>query len=290
METIQTPLNLLERFNRWIQDSIMVKLFSIGFLILILLIPSSSIENLIYERQQRADEVIDEVADKWSNSQTISGPVLIIPYKKQEIIDRGKDGKEIREYVEKAFFLPNQLRITGNVDPQVLHRGIFDAVVYQSSLDINSSFIKPDFKSLSIPEEMILWNEAHMVVGITDIRGIDNLTFTAGEKPFEAEPSNNIGISVRKDANPYEGSAPSPASENGIVTKLYWENGESFTENVNININLKGSKRLDFIPAGKTTSVKLTGKWNNPDFDGEFLPRQRNNRKRILCFVESFTF
>src|SRR5688572_29942101 len=97
MEPVQaSALTLLERFNRWIQDSIMVKLFSIGLLILILLIPSAWIENLIYERQLRADQVIDEVTDKWSGSQTITGPVLIIPYKKQELIDRGKDGKEIK--------------------------------------------------------------------------------------------------------------------------------------------------------------------------------------------------
>lgn len=34
------PLNLFERFNQWITESIMVKLFSIGFLTLILLIPA----------------------------------------------------------------------------------------------------------------------------------------------------------------------------------------------------------------------------------------------------------
>ncbi len=39
META-TP-NLFERFNQWITESIMVKLFSIGFLILILLMALS---------------------------------------------------------------------------------------------------------------------------------------------------------------------------------------------------------------------------------------------------------
>src|SRR3990170_3549901 len=132
METAQqNTLTLFERINKWIQDSIMVKLFSIGFLILILLIPTALIEDLIYERQQRADEVIDEVANKWSGSQTISGPVLIIPYTRQDVINRGKEGTETREYIEKAFFLPNQLDVSGTIDPQVLHRGIFDAVVYE---------------------------------------------------------------------------------------------------------------------------------------------------------------
>lgn len=283
METVQqSSLNLLERFNRWIQESIMVKLFSIGFLILILLIPSVWIEELIYERQHRAEAVIDEVSDKWSGSQTISGPVLIIPFKKQEVIDLGKDGKEIREVVEKAFFLPDQLDIKGNIDPEILHRGIFDAVVYSSSLNINSTFTKPDFKNLAVPGEMVLWNEAYLVFGITDLRGIsDNPTFMAGEKTLIAEPSNNIGVSIRKNIKPaYSESVDdntrfTGASSNGIQTKLPWSSEESFTSKVNIKLNLKGSRRLDFVPTGKTTSVDLSGTWNNPSFDGEFLPASR---------------
>jgi inner membrane protein len=187
METFNpVPLNLLERFNRWIQESIMVKLFSIGFLILILLIPSSWIDDLIYERQQRADQVMDEVANKWSGAQTVSGPVLVIPYRKLEVIDRGKEGKETHEIVAKAFFLPGQLNITGNVKPEVLHRGIFDAVVYESSLNVQSVFDAPDFKTLQISEEMVLWKDAYMVFGISDLRGIsENPAFTLGNRSLQ---------------------------------------------------------------------------------------------------------
>jgi inner membrane protein len=284
METLNTvPLNLLERFNRWIQESIMVKLFSIGFLILILLIPSSWIDDLIYERQQRADRVMDEVADKWSGAQTISGPVLVIPYKKLEVIDRGKEGKETHEIVAKAFFLPGQLDINGEVKPEVLHRGIFDAVVYESSLNVQSVFNTPDFKTLQIAEEMVLWKDAYMVFGISDLRGIsENPAFTLGIRPLAAEPSNNIGVSVKKTTKVSAGendyavvANPPEVSSNGIVMKLDWEKAEQFEGKVNVKLNLKGSRRLDFVAAGKTTTVKLDGKWNDPSFDGEFLPATR---------------
>jgi inner membrane protein len=285
MENLNSvPLNLFERFNRWIQESIMVKLFSIGFLILILLIPTAWIEDLIYERQNRADAVIDEVADKWSGSQKISGPILVIPFKTQEVIDRGKEGKEIREKTEKAFFLPENLEIAGDVSPEILHRGIFDAVVYQSSLKINSSFAKPDFKSLNVADYNVQWKDAYMVFGITDLRGIsDNPVFLSGDKGLTAEPSNNIGVTTRNDRNQghsvyaYDEDRPAPTalSSNGIITKLNWENADSFQSDLNVKLNLKGSRRLDFVPAGKTTSVKLSGTWNNPSFDGEFLPADR---------------
>lgn len=282
METAQqNALSLLERLNRWIQESIMIKLLSIGILSVILLIPSALIEDLIFERQQRADEVMDEVADKWSGPQTLSGPFLVIPYKKQEVTDLGKEGKETREYEEKAFFLPHQLNVRGNIKPQILHRGIFDAVVYESELQIQSVFTKPDFKTLSIPEDRVLWNKAYMVFGITDVRGIqDSLTFMAGGLLLESEPSNNIGVSITSNLteekkNYAAMTSAQPLNNNGITTKLPWNSAEDFSGNVNIKLNLKGSKRLDFIPAGKTTTVALAGAWNNPSFDGEFLPDAR---------------
>jgi inner membrane protein len=281
METVQsTSLNLLERFNRWIQDSVMVKLFSIGFLILILLIPTSWIDDLINERQQRAEEVMSEVSDKWSGSQIVSGPMLVVPFKKIITIDKGKDGKETSEYVEKAYFLPEKLDIEGIVKPQVLHRGIFDAVVYESVLGVNASFVKPDFKSLSVNDDMVLWRDAYMVFGISDVRGIsDNPVFKAGDDMLNLEPSNNIGVSVSKtikrQPNDYAYEPLSVTSTNGVIAKLPWSTADDFKSSVKFDLSLKGSKRLDFIPVGKTTSVKISGEWNNPSFDGAFLPESR---------------
>ncbi|MFN7492234.1 MAG: inner membrane CreD family protein, partial [Cyclobacteriaceae bacterium] len=131
MET--TPTNIFERLNQWIKESVTIKLLSIGFLLLILLIPASWIESLIVERQARAESVVGEISEKWSGEQTLSGPVLIIPFLKREKIDKGKDGTETREWKEKAFFLPDKLTTTGKVNPQELHRGIFEAAVYEAA-------------------------------------------------------------------------------------------------------------------------------------------------------------
>ncbi len=281
METVQHPLNLIERFNRWIQDSIMVKLFSIGFLILILLIPTSWIDDLIYERQQRADAVMEEVSDKWSGSQTVSGPILVVPFRKRVTVDKGKEGKETTEYIEKAFFLPEKLDVNGKVNPQILHRGIFDAVVYESKLNVDATFTKPDFQSLAAADDMIEWKDAYMVFGIADVRGIsENPIFKVGDDALALEPSNNIGVTVSRTSklvkNDYNNEPVKTfTSTNGIVAKLPWKTVDNFAGKVTIALNLKGSKRLDFIPAGKTTNVKVIGDWNNPSFDGEFLPESR---------------
>ena len=62
----------------------LIKGFMISFLILALLIPTFFITQLIRERQQRNEEVKREIASQWSVSQTITGPVLVIPYLQTE--------------------------------------------------------------------------------------------------------------------------------------------------------------------------------------------------------------
>jgi inner membrane protein len=284
MEPIQTTqLNFFERINQWIEESITVKLLSIGFLVLILLIPSAWIQDLIQERQSRADGVMQEVSSKWSGSQTLSGPILVIPHKVREKIDKGKDGIEIREYIQKYYFLPENLDVTGEVTPEVLHRGIFDVAVYNSSLDIKSVFKQPDFASLNIAENDVLWKDAYMVFSITELRGINgNLIFNVGDSSKATEPSNNLGVFVDKISRQRDEIYLNSASDDntgysscGVVAKLGWKSAEDFTNSTQIKLSLKGSQRLNFVPSGKTTTVNLSGAWNDPSFDGEFLPESR---------------
>jgi len=279
MET--TSMNLLEKFNRWLSESIMVKLASIGFLILILLIPSAWIVSLIEERESRAGSVVEEVASKWSGPQTLNGPVLTIPFKvrfEAEIENEREVGgriviekkKEMRERIEKAHFLPEKLSIKSTVKPQVLHRGIFDAAVYESAINLNAVFNVPDFEKMKILPGDVLWNEAEMAVGIKDLRGIsDNPVLLVGGKECTGEPSNNLEFVSERDGD-------SNVSSTGVVVKLPWKTSDDFKADVSMKLALKGSSRLYFSPVGKTTDVELSGPWADPSFDGEFLPTTRN--------------
>src|SRR5690606_7045964 len=172
------------------------------------------------------------------------------------------------------FFLPEQMTINGSVEPEIRRRGIFDAVVYESDMQIKSLFNRPDFKSLSIPEEEVLWSGAYISFGVTDLRGISaNPQFVNGDGSITAEPSNDIGVAIRTkkdDTNENVNQHADHISRSGVVAKLNWEGADSFKSNVDITLKLKGSKRLHFVPVGKTTSVTLKSPWKDPSFDGEF--------------------
>lgn len=284
MENLTSPLGIIERFNRWLRESIMVKLASIGFLMLILLIPGAWIESIINERQSRSDEVIREVSNSWSGEQTLSGPILVVPFVVKEIHDLGKDGKEIREHTEKAYFLPKTLTAKASISPEQLSRGIFDAVVYHAQLNMNAVFEAPDFKGLADAADVIQWQDAYMVFGISDARGIsDSLSFRINGKPYAAEPSGNIGVrmsgaSANNETSGYQAYAPSAKTGmgTGIIVKTPGTSATDFAGKIDIDMKLKGSGSLNFTPVGKSTAVHITGSWPDPSFDGAFLPENRD--------------
>ena len=269
--------SLLSKISAWFQESVMIKLISIGFLALILLIPTALITELIEERQSRAGGVIGEITSKWSNAQTINGPVLMIPFTKVEMFKRWEQGVQIEEKVEtvhRAYFLPLELSANGNLNPEVRHRGIFEAVVYTSTVDLSAKFDDISFEKWGIKDDQVHWNEATLLIGISDLRGIkENPTIKSGERSFASEPSSDTRLATYvPSVDTYSQADSRSIKSPGIATLLGWKSRQDFLSEYKISLQLKGSEQLYFVPAGKTTEVKLTGAWATPSFDGQMLP------------------
>src|SRR5688572_10141150 len=120
----------------WQRNKIIFKGLLIGFLVLILLIPTVMIEDLVEERQNRQQGAISEVSSKWAGYQVINGPVVTIPYWQlvkdhQGVVTRVK---------QQAYFLPEKLSVNANVAPEKRYRGIYEVMVYTSDLQITGSF------------------------------------------------------------------------------------------------------------------------------------------------------
>ncbi len=268
-----------------------IKLLAIGFIMLILLIPQNMIGSLVRERANRRDSAISEVSYKWGNPQTLTGPVLSVPYKKYSTIK--KDGKEEKtEEINYAYFLPEDLNIKGNIEPETLKRGIYEVVVYKSLLDFNGKFKRSDFSKWDIKDEDVLWDKAIVSIGIPDTRGInENIKIDWNGKEFPASPGTKMGVVLDKSAvmdysSGYDefGIMPSAITQNnsgsisGVSAEIPLEKGKE-TYEYSFKINLNGSNSFDFSPLGTQTSVELASSWQNPSFDGAFLPDERNITK-----------
>lgn len=81
----QQPLGCLHRFSKTI------KIVIIGGLIILLMIPMFMIEDLISERGRTQEEAINEVSEKWSLAQTVTGTVSEYPVSGRYGKQRGKE-------------------------------------------------------------------------------------------------------------------------------------------------------------------------------------------------------
>lgn len=239
-------------------DSIIVKLSIIALLILVLLIPSAWIQSLIAEREYAQQNVMNDVSDKWSGSQQIQGPVLMVPYKK-EIKELDANKKEVvKTETEILYVLPQNLQIKANINTDVLHRGIYEAVVYNAKVMVQGNFDKLDLVKSGINPASVQYDKVRLVFSVSDLKGLKtNPVVNIKDQKLNAEP-------IFDTKSPFD---------KGLQVALTLPQNQELT--FNFSLDLKGSDELSFLHLGKTTDVEVTSKWTTPSFDGRYLPDTR---------------
>ena len=236
------------------------KAFFIFFLLIMLMIPKQMVTDLIYERETYKNEVMTEVSSKWGDAQTVSGPIVSIPYLE---FFRDSPEAEFQRVIKFAHFLPEELKINGELSPEKRSRSIYEIVVYNSKIQLEGYFEPFDVAALGIPKENILWNYASCSLGLDDLRGIE-------EKVIMDWGAQKISFNPGLEQN--------DVLMNGISAKIpvkTFTTAVADRYNFKLEIILKGSDRLYFTPIGTTTNVSMKSTWPTPHFDGAFLPDTR---------------
>ncbi len=229
------------------------KLFIIAGLTLLLLIPVEMIKSLITERNERLVETQKEISKTWGKEQVVGGPILTIPYQKYRVQNTRNNSA-----IKYAHFLPRELNISGKIQPEVRHRGIFKVPVYTTDLTIQGDFARPDFSKLKINENRVLWDKAFLSFRISDMKGaiaIPKLDWNKSTLQFAPATERISGLNSVIQVNLPEFSKNRQS-----------QNRFSF------NLKMAGSRALRFLPFGQRTTVSLSSSWETPKFSGMILP------------------
>ncbi|WP_426205678.1 cell envelope integrity protein CreD [Pseudomonas sp. TWP3-1] len=245
--------------------SLTIKLGAIALLILLLLVPLLMIDGVIDERQQLRDGVLEDIARSSSYSQQVSGPVMVVPYRKvvrtwkiKEKTD--KRYQEISEERGRLYFLPERFELDGKVQTELRARGIYEARLFHADTRINGHFSLP--AQLGIKEDFAdyQFDAPFLAVSISDIRGIENaLKLEVDSQRLDFVPGTQVawlGEGVR---------VMLPALDTSKATQLPF----------GFDLRLQGTGTLQVLPVGKTSSVNLEANWPHPSFVGNFLPAKR---------------
>jgi inner membrane protein len=257
----QSNASFFEKASGKIQSSLTIKLLTIGILILLLLIPLDMVQDLIRDREYRNYEAINEVNKLWGSHQTLKGPVLSIPYK--EYVKEKVDDKEVvRVLIHRLQVFPKVLKYIGEVNPEKLHRGIYEVAVYKGDIDISGLFLFEDALEWGVDTADILWGQATLNFGMTDLGSVQNKVMVNwNDEDKEFKP----------------GTSGTGLFGTGIHVPVKLQQGDQY--NFNIQLKINGSQNLKFIPLGGITEAHLTSKWVDPKFTGDFIPDERTVNK-----------
>lgn len=251
----ESTKSMLTWLQNGITHSVTIKIIVITIIILLLLIPTTMIESLIHEREHYKNTATQEVRQKWGEGQIISGPFITVPYQQ---VHTDKEGL-ITYSTHYAHFLPEQLNVASQVAPIIRKRGIYQIPLYNGKLHITGQFKKPDFSIWNMDPQLVMWDDAHLSVGISDLSGIQ-----------ERIKVNWNGRSL--DIAP--GLVNHDVVNTGVNCTIPITEANSYTFDFNLNLN--GSETLGITPLGKQTTVSMSSSWANPGFGGKFLPDNHN--------------
>ncbi|HSC83849.1 MAG TPA: cell envelope integrity protein CreD [Pseudomonas sp.] len=245
--------------------NLLIKLGAIAALILLLMIPIVLISGMIEERQALRDGVVQDIARSSSYNQQLTGPVLVVPFRKtvREWKTHNKTGQRYLEESEehgRLYFLPERFVFNGEVTTELRARGIYQARLFHSNNRISGRFEVP--AQLGIDENFAdyRFDSAFLAVGISDIRGIKNdLQLELGNEkvgflPGSAESRLGAGVHAQLPA-------------------LNIAAGQSL--DFAFDLKLQGTSQLDITPVGRESLVDLKANWPHPSFVGEYLPSER---------------
>jgi inner membrane protein len=243
------------------KNPLFLKALAVGVLALILMIPAGMVRELVAERQKRAAEAVDGIAEGWGKRQAIAGPYLAIPYERTwtEVKRETVDGRERVSRVERKE--SSQLRLpaagvqwTVAAEISEKARGIYKARLYGAKLQATGSLTLPALPAHEDGTSRYRWFVPRLVLGISDPQGIRAAPdVTVGERslrfsPGPGDPSRASGLHV-----------PLPDLKPSTVP-------------FQLSLELGGSESFAILPLGADSTVAMRADWPHPSFLGRFLP------------------
>jgi len=265
------------------KGSIVVRLVVVALLGLFMSAPISIIHDLIQERTGSYQQVVRELSRSWGGQQLLIGPMLTVPYtikytvieevplseaERKELATLGqyRTTKTVSKVVRQdktALILPEELTVSGSLEPDLRHRGIYSVRVYTAALNLSGFFKKPDFNTLDKRVDQVHWNSARLLVNLSDTKAFREVSpLSLGEGQYKFVPGT--------DGSPV---APTGFSAEVDLSEAGAEMPFSF------NMAVGGSQGFFLAPVAVSSRVDIKSKWAHPKYCGDGLPTKKQEMK-----------
>ncbi len=239
------------------------KLVLLVILLGVLMVPIWLIGELVGEREARQEEVRSEIARGWGQAQAVLGPVLVIPYRTP--VASGNDPNAITHWAPGVLtVLPTALQARIEIDPEARKRGLFAAVVYRAHVAFSGSFSLPSPVLPEQPNAELLWHQAYLVQGASDLRQAANQSTMNWE-------GRALGLNTTAEDSPL--CLPGETMRFPLQLDQAPETGRSLA--FTASMELRGTQGIRLVPTARQTQLAVTAPWPTPSFTGAELPESQ---------------
>lgn len=243
-------------------SSPLARILTIGFLALLLQIPVALIDDVTFERQANRNAATQDIAAKWGGRQSITGPYILLPIRHSWKNDKGKT----QSNVYRQVILPETYQAHAKLGTEVRSRGIYSVPLYEARINLQGRFDLQKIRNrLDKPQHKQLWSQAKLVLGISDVRALRQeavLQWNKQSLPLEPGTDSNLDS---------KGGFHSP-----IGRLLQDQEAMDFQ----VSLTLGGYDSLYFTPVGRFSDIRIESDWQDPSFQGNWLPAERQVGKQ----------
>ncbi len=226
--------------------SVTIRFLAVIALIAGLMIPALLVNVAVGDREGYYNRALDRIASAWAARQVILGPVLAIPY-----TATSADGKTRSS---RVLIMPEILDAQISSIHEIRRRGIFEAPVLTAQANLSGNFAPVPLGDLEERFGKLRPDQATLVVGVSDARGLGDATLAWNGVGLESSGSGELG--------PTQDSFESP------LAQAAFESGGEFT----VSLTLRYVGRLGVMLIGDRSALAMASDWPHPSFDGRFLP------------------
>jgi inner membrane protein len=255
------------------QRSLFLKALSIFVLMALIAIPLMMIEGTIRSRIHYRDEAVRSIAEDSVSSQTLLGPLLIIPYTEsyqEEEIEEASKQKVIRsrKLKRQIFVFPDQLTLNAVVDTDQRYRGMHKVLVYSGQHTITGDYEIPKLDAIAHEKNSstITLGEPYISLGLSDTRGLKNVP-----KINFAKTNYEFKQNSKLDRFAQGLHAPVPLAHLQQGGKMAFD----------LSLTIDGIEQMAFVPIAKNNQFTVSSKWQHPQFFGRFLPSAKPTERKI---------
>ncbi|PIE47121.1 MAG: hypothetical protein CSA42_04720 [Gammaproteobacteria bacterium] len=260
------------------QKTLLIKIAVIAGLCAIFAIGLAMIQSLVYERQNYANNVINEIAEQHVKPQQLITPFLVSRYTTTQ--DCNNDKKISKSDCRKSVItnipiFANQTEVIQNltVSDDAYKRSIYSATSYRGDIKINQTYqLNPKFdgntqpanKNTTSKQQNLNGNnpylDTRLLLPISDLRGVNKLPNIAinGQTITANYPKNKILNNLEYLE---------------VILPKSLQKADKLT--IEVTLNLSGLKSIQTAPLGEQFKLTTKANWRAPNFIGHALPTQK---------------